>query len=209
MHSSMLTVFIGELFRETGIAMEELDAVAVSKGPGSYTGLRIGVAAAKGLCYGLDKPLISVSTLQSMARGMAECDIHNDPETKTLYAPMIDARRMEVYTGLFDGHGHEFREVRAEIIDAQFLEDIREQYRIVLAGDGAEKCRTVLEDSPQFIFADPFHISARHMVSLASERFASGRFEDLAYFEPFYLKEFVAGKPRVKGLHEFPADKAE
>lgn len=209
-HSAMLTVFIEEIFKEAGIAMNELDAVAVSMGPGSYTGLRIGVAAAKGLCYALDKPLIAVGTLEAMAEGMAKakCEVRSAKsemrnvkcEIKKIVVPMIDARRMEVYTGIYDFEGNEIREVRAEIIDENSFSEFLEDNILVFGGDGAEKCKPALGGHQNAVFIDDFKVSARFMVPLALRRFEMHTFENLAYFEPFYLKDFVAGKPNVKGL---------
>jgi tRNA threonylcarbamoyladenosine biosynthesis protein TsaB len=203
-HSSMLTVFISAITKESGIKLNDLDAIAISKGPGSYTGLRIGVATAKGLCYALDKPLIAVPTLQAMAIGMtllpASAGVGEDCTGGVFLCPMIDARRMEVYCALYDGQGLETEEVRAEIIDEQSFGEILAHNRIVFGGEGSKKCKPFLESNPNALFLDDFMASARSMNSLATEKFRQQEFEDLAYFEPFYLKDFVAGKPRVKGL---------
>ncbi len=199
-HSQVVTVFIDELLRECGLQPQDLDAVAVSRGPGSYTGLRIGVSTAKGLCYALDKPLIAVDTLEAMAYGMARMADEN-AALPLLFAPMIDARRMEVYTAIFDAQGKNVREIQAEIIDAGSFAAFREQHIICLAGDGAGKCRQVLMH-PNICYLDQFSVSARYMAPLAYERFRKGLFEDTAYFEPYYLKDFVAGVPKVKGLRE-------
>jgi len=188
-----------EVIKTAGVAISELDAIAVSQGPGSYTGLRIGVAAAKGLCYALDKPLIGVNTLQAMALGM----VHKgqaDRTVKILFCPMIDARRMEVYCAIFDEKGKEIRETRAEIIDENSFMEYLGKNRVVFAGDGALKCRPLLERNPNVIFSEDFQASAKFMISLSEEKFSQEKFEDLAYFEPYYLKDFIAGKPRVKGL---------
>ena len=217
-HSSKLTVFIDEVMKESGHSLADLDAVAVSTGPGSYTGLRIGVAAAKGLCHALDKPLIAVSTLQAMAAGMldtgcwmrdtgcwildAGCRIP-DPASSIQYliCPMIDARRMEVYCGLYDQENREVREVRAEIIDENSFDEFLEKHPVVFAGDGAEKCRPVLGEHPHAVFVENFNASGKYMIPLAMQKFNLQSFENLAYFEPFYLKDFVAGKPKIKGLY--------
>jgi tRNA threonylcarbamoyladenosine biosynthesis protein TsaB len=188
-----------EVIRTAGIALPDLDAIAVSEGPGSYTGLRIGVASAKGLCYALGKPLIGISTLQAMALGMVQADSGYRP-VHLLYCPMIDARRMEVYCAIFDETGKELRETRAEIVDENSFMEYLGKNKIVFAGDGAVKCRPLFENHPNAIFSEGFQASAKFMISLSEEKFFQKKFEDLAYFEPYYLKDFIAGKPRVKGL---------
>jgi len=202
-HSAMLTVFIEELMKSCGYNFAGLDAVAVSMGPGSYTGLRIGVATAKGLCYALGKPLIAVPTLQAMAAGMTRSLLPPDPggiEKHTLVCPMIDARRMEVYCAVYDMAGTCMREASAEIVDGDSFADLLENNIVVLGGDGSEKCRDLLAGCPNARFMADFRTSARFMHHQAVKRFRENNFEDLAYFEPFYLKDFVAGKARVKGL---------
>ncbi len=211
-HSSMLTVFIEAVTKESGTSLTELDSIAISMGPGSFTGLRIGVATAKGLCYALDKPLIAVSTLQAMAVGMNyKLQMTNDGLTgpmqnatiscPILVCPMIDARRMEVYCALYNDQGQQVEDVRAEIIDEGSFGDFLAQNRIVFGGEGAEKCKEHLKSHPNAMFLDDFSTSAQYMNSLAAAKFKNQDFENLAYFEPFYLKDYVAGKPRVKGLH--------
>ncbi|MDP1620709.1 MAG: tRNA (adenosine(37)-N6)-threonylcarbamoyltransferase complex dimerization subunit type 1 TsaB [Bacteroidales bacterium] len=205
-HSAMLTTFIDEIIKSSGVSLAMLDAIAVSMGPGSYTGLRIGVATAKGLCYALDKPLIAIPTLQAMAVGMTPPP-HPSPSRGgagggvTLFCPMIDARRMEVYCAVYDNENQEIREVRAEIIDEFSFQEYLADNVVVFGGVGAAKCKPLLESHPNASFIDDFQASALFMIGLATEKFSQNLFEDLAYFEPFYLKDFVAGKPRVKGLH--------
>jgi tRNA threonylcarbamoyladenosine biosynthesis protein TsaB len=198
-HSSVLTLFMDEVLKTAGVALPDLDAVAVSEGPGSYTGLRIGVASAKGLCYALEKPLIGVSTLRAMAIGMVH-PVTVNQETHILYCPMIDARRMEVYCAIFDEKGKEIRETRAEIMDENSFMEYLGKNRVVFAGDGALKCRSLFEKHPNAVFSEDFQASAKFMISLSEEKFFQKKFEDLAYFEPYYLKDFIAGKPKVKGL---------
>ncbi len=198
-HSKVVAVFIDELLRETGTDKHSLDAVAVSKGPGSYTGLRIGVSTAKGICYALDKPLISIGTLESMAHGMKMQPFPEKPGLPLIYVPMIDARRMEVYTAMFDEHLSQIKETTADIIDADAFSNILPGYHLVIAGDGADKCHSLL-DHPNITFLDNFVVSARYMAGPVNRLFEAGIFEDTAYFEPFYLKDFIAGKPKVKGL---------
>ncbi|MCX6277062.1 MAG: tRNA (adenosine(37)-N6)-threonylcarbamoyltransferase complex dimerization subunit type 1 TsaB [Bacteroidetes bacterium] len=220
-HSSKLTVFIDEMMKEAGHSFQELDAVAVSMGPGSYTGLRIGVATAKGLCYALDKPMIAVPTLQAMATGInlkfqvpgsrfqvpgSRFQVPGSrfqvpgSKTEVLFVPMIDARRMEVFCGIYNEENVEIREVRAEIIDEHSFGELLENHLIIFGGDGSEKCKPVLGNHPNAFFLDSFAASAKYMIPRAVEKFVNRDFENLAYFEPFYLKDFVAGKPRVKGL---------
>ncbi len=191
-HARKVGVFVDELFRETGVAPDDLDAVAVGKGPGSYTGLRIGVSFAKGLCYGLRKPLLSVGSLDALvevAREDYEAGILSVEEwDRALLCPMVDARRMEVYAQIFDTEGRALNEVSAEVIDAQSFAPYRSQGRpFVIFGSGARKCADVLSDAT-LVEVTP---SARGLVRLAQQAFDEGRTEDIAYFEPFYLKDFV------------------
>jgi tRNA threonylcarbamoyladenosine biosynthesis protein TsaB len=189
-HAEVITVFIEEIFAEAGKTYQQLDAVAVSSGPGSYTGLRIGVSTAKGLCYGLDKPLIAVETLQAMADGMA-AQITDD---SLLLCPMIDARRMEVYTALFDGRGNRIQPTSAQIIDEHSYTDLLQQHKVLFFGDGAAKCREVLGRHPNARFDVDFINSATCLTKGAIAALEARAFEDVAYFEPFYLKDFIAGK---------------
>jgi len=186
-HAENITVFIDEVLKEAGLGPSDLDAVAVSRGPGSYTGLRIGVSAAKGLCYALDIPLIAVDTLAAMAQGMKSAK-------DVLLCPMIDARRMEVYCAVYDGSGREREPVSAKIIDESSFAGILEKNRVIFFGDGAAKCKAVLGKNSHAVFVDDIHPSSKHMIPLAWEKFSEKEFADLAYFEPFYLKEFIAGK---------------
>ncbi len=198
-HAELITVFIDEVMQEAGILLLELDAVAVSMGPGSYTGLRIGVSTAKGVCYALDKPLIAIDTLQAMAAGMAS-ERQKQGDQNEWYCPMIDARRMEVYAALFDGTNKRMTATEAMIIDENsFSEEIRE-HKLVFFGDGAPKCRELLDSNDQAVFIDDFNPSVKYMAMLAQQQFDSGDFVNTAYFEPFYLKDFVAAPPKVKGL---------
>ena len=193
-HAAKVTVFAEEVCRESGVKMSELDAVAVSMGPGSYTGLRIGVSAAKGFCYALDIPLIAIPTLQSMA-----LIAQKQSDKPDLFCPMIDARRMEVYTALFNQSNMEVKSTEALIIDdSSFTEELKSN-NICFFGDGAEKCREVLEPKGM-IFIDGIKPDAKGMAVLSHAKFTDNNFEDLAYFEPFYLKDFIAGAPKVKGL---------
>ncbi|MBB5394952.1 tRNA (adenosine(37)-N6)-threonylcarbamoyltransferase complex dimerization subunit type 1 TsaB [Mucilaginibacter sp. AK015] len=191
MHAQVITVYIDELMAQTGGTYASLDAIAVSCGPGSYTGLRIGVSTAKGLCYALDKPLIAVETLAAMAGGATA---ENAIDSNTLLCPMIDARRMEVYTALFTATGEMIKPTAAEIIDANSFSDILAARQVLFFGDGADKCIDTLGHNPNARFLQNFVNSATHLTGLALEKFTRGEFEDVAYFEPYYLKDFIAGK---------------
>jgi tRNA threonylcarbamoyladenosine biosynthesis protein TsaB len=193
-HAEIITLFIDELIAEAGIQYAAIDAVAVSSGPGSYTGLRIGISTAKGLCYALDKPLIAVETLAAMADGIrAEENIDGN----TLLCPMIDARRMEVYTALFDAAGNNIKPTAAEIIDEQSFSEQLKNNKILFFGDGAEKCREVLGKNPNAQFLTNFSNSAKHLTQKAVQKFAERDFEDVAYFEPFYLKDFLVTQKKA------------
>ena len=196
-HSALLTVFVEQMLKESGIALSDLHAVAVSKGPGSYTGLRIGVSAAKGYCYALSIPLIAVPTLLSMAAGMLAHDTM--PGRHQYFCPMIDARRMEVYASVYDSSLRELSPVTATVITKDSFSTYLEQGPVIFFGNGAMKTRDVLGDHPNAVF-DAMPASAAYMGNLAETFYQQKRFEDVAYFEPFYLKDFIAGKPRVKGL---------
>ncbi len=202
-HSSLIISFIEEVVTAAGMRLPMLDAVAVGRGPGSYTGLRIGVSTAKGLCFALDKPIIAVDTLQSLANAMAS-DYRKKGRISgdMLFCPLIDARRMEVYSALYDQHNELIREIRAEIITEGSFGEYLTDHHIVFIGDGAAKCRPLLQHHPNAVFPESFLSSASHLIPLAESAFRENRFVDVAYFEPFYLKEFIPGKPRVKGLHE-------
>jgi tRNA threonylcarbamoyladenosine biosynthesis protein TsaB len=192
-HAGSLTLFIQEVMISTGCVYGDLDAVAVSKGPGSYTGLRIGVSTAKGLCFALDKPLIAIGTLGMMAKGF----LGANPSYDGLICPMIDARRMEVFTALFDSSLKAVEDVSAKIIDEESFLDKLEQGLITFIGDGAEKCKGAI-GHPNALFSPANFNSAANMSELSFEAFAKTNFEDLAYFEPFYLKDFVFTTPKAK-----------
>jgi tRNA threonylcarbamoyladenosine biosynthesis protein TsaB len=189
-HAEVITVFIEELFASAQQTYANLDAIAVSSGPGSYTGLRIGVSTAKGLCFGLDKPLIAVETLQAMADGMAA----SVKDEELLLCPMIDARRMEVYTALFDAEGNRITSTSAEIIDESSYAKLLDEHKILFFGDGAAKCREVLGKHINATFNIEFANSAIYLSKCALAAYKAQAFEDVAYFEPYYLKDFIAGK---------------
>jgi tRNA threonylcarbamoyladenosine biosynthesis protein TsaB len=195
-HASLLTVFIDELLRETGIRTTDLEAVAVSKGPGSYTGLRIGVSVAKGIAYAASIPLIGVDTTYSMFRGYIS-KTETVQETD-LFCPLLDARRMEVYYSVFDVKGITVKGIRAEVIGKDSFSDIPDHSRIFFFGDGTGKCRDIIKRNNIFFDKD-FRISAPFMQRPAYEYLKEHRIENTAYFEPFYLKDFLATKP-VKNI---------
>lgn len=270
-HSALLTVFMEEVMKEAAVKAKEIDAVAVSRGPGSYTGLRIGVSAAKGFCYAMDIPLIAVDTLKALTISTM-ASVNSDPdnvadspkgseapaggesritatgipgklkasgasagnefprtakgpggkrkasgdstrsipeedrdsgassERKVLWCPMIDARRMEVYYALFTSGLEEVKPTAAEVITEESFKELLDHHQVIFCGDGAEKCRQVI-DSPNAVFVPDSLPSVQGMLSLAEAHFKRGDFVDVAYFEPYYLKDFVAGKPKVKGLY--------
>lgn len=192
-HARLLAPFIRSVLSEAGVAPQQLDAVAVSKGPGSYTSLRIGASTAKGLCYGAGKPLIAVGSLHALA-ALATAKAALLP-TDAL-CPMLDARRMEVYAAMFNANGVQQTEVAAMTVsESSFAGELGRQ-RIVFFGSGAGKCRPLLQHA-NAIFIE-VQASASGMARLAGQRFEEQRFEDVAYFEPFYLKDFVAIKSAKK-----------
>ncbi len=191
-HSKVLTVFIEEILNEMSIGMSAVDAIAVSKGPGSYTGLRIGVSAAKGLAYGAEKKLISVSTLLSMAWGARE---RLGTKSEYILVPMIDARRMEVYTQFFDPDLLTLNPINASIIDETFFNALPNDRSIFYFGDGAEKCRQFFSEG-HVRYLENIVPSSDFMISFSEQYYRDCKFEDVAYFEPFYLKDFIATIPR-------------
>lgn len=189
-HSEQLHVFIKEALEEASLSFSDLDAVAISKGPGSYTGLRIGVSSAKGLCFSLDIPLISIPTLQSMAHQV-------DIKPGELVIPVLDARRMEVYSCVYNASYKEVRETRAEIIEEASFSEFVSDSKVYIIGSGAEKIRGVL-GHPNFIFNESVVPSAKDMIQIALQKYQSNEFEDVAYFEPYYLKDFVLQQKKKK-----------
>lgn len=202
-HASLLNTFIRQSIAEAGKDIKDLDGIAVSKGPGSYTGLRIGVSTAKGLAYALQIPLLSSGTLESMASGSLKhsrvrqlVDIHQD---LLLLCPMLDARRMEVYAGFYTIKGDCFRKVSADIIDQESYREILEAHPVCFFGNGAEKCKAVL-NHPHAHFIDGVNPTAATMIAPLLHKYQKKQFEDVAYFEPFYLKDFIATIPKKKVL---------
>ena len=193
-HSEKITLFIDSVMKQAGISYNDLDAVAVSMGPGSYTGLRIGVSTAKGLCYAVSKPLIAIPTLEAMAYG-GKTIVKNG-----LLVPAIDARRMEVYAAIFDENINKIKDTEAVIIDENSFYDLKIDYNIYLFGDGADKCAELFANDDKITVIKEFHCSAKYMNVIAQRKLDAKDFVDVAYFEPFYLKDFVPGTPTVKGL---------
>lgn len=183
-HGEQLTLFIQEVMTKAGRSLKELDAVSVSAGPGSYTGLRIGAATAKGLCYALEIPLIAIDSLHALAALVRE--LHPDHSL----CPMIDARRMEVYTCMFNSDGKEIIPVDAVVVD---VNTFRAQDPFLYFGDGAEKLAELWQNRSAVLLPD-VHASAKGQCKLAYQSYQTGNFVDLAYWEPRYLKEFVSGK---------------
>ena len=186
-HAEKLHEFIKQVVNEVGIEFSELEAVAVSKGPGSYTGLRIGVSAAKGLCFSLDIPLIALHTLKGLALSISIDEGY--------VIPLLDARRMEVYSGVFNSENESIREVKAEIISEDSFSSYLNKQKVYFVGDGVEKCKGIITHK-NAIFIDDKLPSANEMSLLSFEKYKKNDIVDVAYFEPFYLKDFVAIKPK-------------
>ncbi len=181
-HAEVLHPFILEVLKEANINTNQIDAVAISKGPGSYTGLRIGVSAAKGLCFALNKPLISIHTLHSLA--------HSVSIKEGIIIPLLDARRMEVYASVYNAKYQQIRDIKAEIISENSFSEYLENSQVYFLGDGAHKCKqTILHKNANFI--DDKFPSAIEMAKLSFDKYKKNDIEDVAYFEPFYLKDFV------------------
>lgn len=200
-HAALLGVFVEEALVVLKGQGRKLDAVAVSSGPGSYTGLRIGVSVAKGLCFGFGIPLIGIHTLDILAASVCRGDSQNGPvcPAPMFYCPMLDARRMEVYAALYDTSLNPIREIRADIVDADTYAAYLEEGTVCFFGNGASKCKSVIT-SPNALFLDDIHPLAVNMIPLAEQALAAGQVEDTAYFEPFYLKEFQATVAKNKVL---------
>jgi tRNA threonylcarbamoyladenosine biosynthesis protein TsaB len=195
-HAARLTLFIEDILSENGLRASDLEAVAVSKGPGSYTGLRIGVSTAKGIAYAASVPLIGVETALSMFHGInAPLREKYEIDSTSLLVPMIDAKRMEVYFSVLSSDGKKVREITAEVIDENTFSDIPESFRMLIFGTGAAKCRNIIRRG-NVAFAEEFRISAACMYEPAYKALRDQKFEDIAYFEPFYLKDFITSRPK-------------
>lgn len=201
-HAKKVALFVDELLRETGVQPSDIDAIAVGKGPGSYTGLRIGVSFAKGMCYALDIPLIAIGSLDALAEVAREdfeagiLDIEEEDWAQAKLCPMVDARRMEVYAQVFDVECKAQSDVVAEVVTEESFNEWRSKGKFVIFGNGAQKCAEMLPDA----IIESVVPSARGIVRLAEEAFNAGKFEDLAYFEPFYLKDFIVIPSKKKLL---------
>ena len=193
-HASLTAVFIKEILDERNIGAKDCDAVCVSMGPGSYTGLRVGVSTAKGLCFGAGIPLLAVGTLDILARQAIEEGML--PDGCRYIVPMIDARRMEVYTAVFSAEGKQLTDTAPVVVDGDSFADILKDGPVLFIGDGAEKCRSVIT-SPNACFRQCCPKASAMLVPATGE-YKEKRFKDVAYFEPFYLKEFVATVSRKK-----------
>ena len=196
-HSKILSVFINEILTQQKIKAKNIDAIAVSKGPGSYTGLRIGVSMAKGIAFGIEKPLIAVSTLQIMAMQVKKEFPELVQDNNTWFCPMLDARRMEVYTSFFNHKIEQTKSISADIIDENSYIDILEQKKVYFFGNGSEKCKSIIKHKNANFLQNIFPLS-KYMTELSYKAFKINNFKDVAYFEPFYLKDFIAIKPKNK-----------
>ncbi|MBJ2176078.1 tRNA (adenosine(37)-N6)-threonylcarbamoyltransferase complex dimerization subunit type 1 TsaB [Aureibaculum sp. A20] len=182
-HGEQLHLLIKNVLTEAGKSINDIDAIAVSKGPGSYTGLRIGVSTAKGLCFSLDKPLIAVSTLTALSNAIT---VDND----AVIVPMLDARRMEVYSAVYNHNHNQIREIKAEVITENSFSEYLSKGKVYFLGDGADKCKSILKND-NAIFLDGYFPSAKQMAQLSFDKYKKSDTEDVAYFEPFYLKDFM------------------
>ena len=187
-HSGALTNLIDQTVRFSRMDLKEIDAIAISKGPGSYTGLRVGTSTAKGLAMALDKPLIAVNTLKSMAFEVNKSNFHN-----VLLCPMLDARRMEVYCSIFNSDMKELVDTNALILDETSFAELLLENLIIFFGNGSGKFKNII-NNPRALFLDEVVPKAKNIGELASESFVRGEFENLHSFEPFYLKDFVMRK---------------
>jgi tRNA threonylcarbamoyladenosine biosynthesis protein TsaB len=196
-HATKLAVFIQEILLECSLSVSNLSAVAISMGPGSYTGLRIGVSTAKGLCYGADVPLLAVSTLEAMCYGIPESFLQAYQATGYLFCPMLDARRMEVYTAVYNSNFQLVQDIEAKILEPDSYHNLFEQSPVLFFGSGAEKAVSIFRH-PNSVYYKEFRHSALHMIQPALNKLAQKQFENVAYFEPFYLKDFIATVPKNK-----------
>lgn len=197
-HAKHLLPFVDEVLKQGGCTVSDLNGVAVSVGPGSYTGLRIGVSTAKGIAYTAGIPVMAVGTLESIAQGARESWTDASAEPLQI-VPMLDARRMEVFTTRYDFDMQSLEEVSAKIVDENTFAELLSEHKVLFCGNGMPKCREILSANPNAFFAE-VPVSAKNMLPAALRKWQNSDFENVAYFEPFYLKEYVAAKPVVKGL---------
>ena len=201
-HAKKVALFVDELLRETGVQPSDIDAIAVGKGPGSYTGLRIGVSFAKGMCYALDIPLIAIGSLDALAEVAREdfeagiLDIEEEDWAQAKLCPMVDARRMEVYAQVFDVEGKAQSDVVAEVVTEESYKELLDKQPIYFFGNGAEKCSRIISHPNAHFLTAHRDALAKSMMPLAERAWFNEQFEDIAYFEPFYLKNFIATKPK-------------
>ncbi|MBR4912044.1 MAG: tRNA (adenosine(37)-N6)-threonylcarbamoyltransferase complex dimerization subunit type 1 TsaB [Bacteroidales bacterium] len=197
-HAKHLLPFVDEVLKQAEASMTDINGVAVSIGPGSYTGLRIGVSTAKGIAYTAGIPVMAISTLESIAQGAKTLWSGTSTETVQII-PMIDARRMEVFTTRYDFDIRSLEEISSKIVDENTFAELLSKEKVLFCGNGMPKCKEILSAFPNAKFMDA-PISAKNMLPAALRKWQTQEFEDVAYFEPFYLKEYVAAKPVVKGL---------
>jgi tRNA threonylcarbamoyladenosine biosynthesis protein TsaB len=204
-HSKLLTLFISQMLELNRLKASDFDAVAVSEGPGSYTGLRIGVSAAKGFCYAAGIPLIVISSLEAMASHISEnqFEYHVEIQSTDLFVPMIDARRMEVFTAIYDSTLQPLKKVNALVVEADSFNQFTDPTRLFLFGNGSSKCKLKLAQ-PNIHFVDGVVASSINMATLADQKFRKSQFADVAYFEPYYLKDFIATVPKNSVLNHPP-----
>lgn len=188
-HAEVLHTFIQDVFKEASCTFNEIDAIAVSSGPGSYTGLRIGVSAAKGLCFAFDVPLISVNTLEALSKQIST--------NSGFIVPMIDARRMEVYAAVYNHTHTQVRTIKAEVITQNAYSDFLAKETVYFLGDGAHKCKEIISHK-NAVFVDDLYPSAKEMAALSFYKYQKSDIEDVAYFEPFYLKDFIVVPEKKK-----------
>lgn len=188
-HAERLHIYIDEVLKKANISLNDIEGIAISKGPGSYTGLRIGVSAAKGLCFALDIPLISIPTLESLT--------HQIKTESGVIIPMLDARRMEVYSAVFDANNHQIRETQAQILDENSFNEYLEEGKVFFIGNGVAKTKELITHK-NAVYVEGKLPSANEMSQLAYQKYKKSDIEDVAYFEPYYLKDFIAIKPNKK-----------
>ncbi len=193
-HASLTAVFVNDILHEGGLSIKDCDAICVSMGPGSYTGLRVGVSTAKGLCFGAKKPLLAVGTLNTLVAQAKEENLI--PEGCKYIVPMIDARRMEVYCSVFTATGEEITETQPHVVTEESFQAYLKEGKVLFIGDGVEKCKgIIISENAHFVQCEP---KASAMGALAMDEYKEKRFKDIAYFEPFYLKDFVVTQSKKK-----------